>query len=156
MQITILAVGTKMPAWVNDAFTEYSKRLSHDFKVVLKEIKPVKRGSGVNAEQGIAQEEARILEAIPPGCFLVILDERGQSLRSLQLAEKLKQWQLSGQNLCFVIGGADGLGTQVKKIANLQLKLSDLTLPHGMVRVLLIEQLYRSLSILNNHPYHRE
>ena len=156
MLITLLAVGTKMPHWVSEAFADYHKRFGRELKIELKEIKPEKRGAGVGAEQGIAQEELRLKAAIPANNSLVILDERGQSLRSQQLAEQLKQWQFSGQNICFIIGGADGLSTQMKNHANLLLKLSDLTLPHGMVRILLIEQLYRAQSILNNHPYHRE
>lgn len=156
MHITLLAVGHKMPDWVTLAFNDYSKRFGRELKIILKEIKPEKRGAGVTPEQGIAQEEIRLNAAIPQNCFLVILDERGQSLRSQQLAEQLKQWQFSGQNICFIIGGADGLSQQMKNRANILLKLSDMTLPHGMVRVILIEQLYRALSILNNHPYHRE
>lgn len=156
MHITILAVGNKMPNWVTEAFNDYSKRFGRDLKVTLKEIKPEKRGGGVTSEQGISQEENRLNLAIPSHNFLVVLDERGQSLRSQQLAEQLKQWQFSGQDICIIIGGADGLSQQMKKNANLLLKLSDMTLPHGMVRIILIEQLYRALSILNNHPYHRE
>ncbi|WP_434779675.1 23S rRNA (pseudouridine(1915)-N(3))-methyltransferase RlmH [Neisseria sp. Ec49-e6-T10] len=156
MLITILAVGIKMPNWVDEAFKDYSKRFGKEAKIALKEIKPEKRGAGVSAEQGIALEEARLRAAIPPNNLMVVLDERGQSLRSTQLAKLIEKWQFEGHNICFIIGGADGLSQEFKSKADLLIKLSDLTLPHGMVRVLLIEQLYRALSILQNHPYHRE
>ncbi|MBP6117128.1 MAG: 23S rRNA (pseudouridine(1915)-N(3))-methyltransferase RlmH [Neisseriaceae bacterium] len=157
MNITILAVGTKMPRWVSDGYDEYAKRFGKDVKLSLKEIKPEKRGSGVNAAQGMAAEEARILAALPNQCFLVVLDERGQAPTSVQLADHLKHWQHEGHsNVYFVIGGADGMTDALKKRANMLMRLSNLTMPHGMVRVLLAEQLYRAVSIMNNHPYHRE
>lgn len=155
MNITVLAVGTKMPRWVDEAVAEYAKRFGRDITYTLKEIKPEKRGTGVHAAQAMAAEEKRIIEAIPQGAFLVVLDERGQAPTSVALAEHLKHWQLEGEHVCFVIGGADGMTDTLKQKARLMLRLSSLTLPHGMVRVLLTEQLYRAVSILNNHPYHR-
>lgn len=156
MQITVLAVGMKMPRWVNEAVDEYAKRFGREVQYTLKEIKPEKRGSGVTAAQGMAAEEKRIVDALPEHAFLVALDERGIAPTSLQLAEYLRQWQQNGDSVCFVIGGADGMTDALKRRANLLLRLSSLTLPHGMVRVLLTEQLYRAVSILNHHPYHRE
>ena len=156
MNITVLAVGTKMPKWVDEAVAEYAKRFGRDVHYSLKEIKPEKRGSGVNAAQGMAAEEKRINEAIPEGAFLVVLDERGKAPTSVELAAHLKQWQLDGEHVCFVIGGADGMTDALKQKARLMMRLSSLTLPHAMVRVLLTEQLYRAVSILHNHPYHRE
>ncbi len=156
MNITVLAVGTKMPRWVNEAVAEYAKRFGRDVRYVLKEIKPEKRGAGVGAEQGMAAEEKRILEAVPNGAYLVVLDERGKAPTSVELAEYLRIWQADGKHVCFVIGGADGMTDYLKRQAGLMLRLSSLTLPHGMARVLLTEQLYRAVSILNNHPYHRE
>ena len=156
MNITVLAVGTKMPKWVDEAVAEYAKRFGRDVHYSLKEIKLEKRGSGVNAAQGMAAEEKRINEAIPEGAFLVVLDERGKAPTSVELAAHLKQWQLDGEHVCFVIGGADGMTDALKQKARLMMRLSSLTLPHGMVRVLLTEQLYRAVSILHNHPYHRE
>lgn len=156
MQITVLAVGMKMPRWVNEAVDEYAKRFGREVQYTLKEIKPEKRGSGVTAAQGMAAEEKRIVDALPEHAFLVALDERGIAPTSLQLAEYLRQWQQNGDSVCFVIGGADGMTDSLKRRANLLLRLSSLTLPHGMVRVLLTEQLYRAVSILNHHPYHRE
>lgn len=156
MNITVLAVGTKMPRWVDEAVAEYAKRFGRDIHYVLKEIKPEKRGAGVNAAQGMAAEEKRIVEAIPEGAYLVVLDERGKAPTSVELADYLRVWQQEGEQVCFVIGGADGMTDALKQKARLMLRLSSLTMPHGMVRVLLTEQLYRAVSILHNHPYHRE
>lgn len=156
MKITILAVGTRMPHWVDEAFSDYAKRFGRDIQLELKEIKPEKRGGGVNAEKGIAAEHARLVAALPPRASLVVLDEHGKNWTTMQLARQMKAWLAEGQDLCFVIGGADGLSPELKQKAGTLLQLSALTLPHGMVRVLLVEQLYRAHSILNNHPYHRE
>ena len=156
MNITILAVGTKMPHWVTEAVNEYSKRFGRDIHYTLKEIKPEKRGAGISSAQGMAAEEKRILEALPDNAFLVVLDERGKAPTSVELAQYMQRWQQDGEHVCFVIGGADGMTDALKQKARLMLRLSSLTLPHGMVRVLLTEQLYRAVSILQNHPYHRE
>ena len=156
MNITVLAVGNKMPRWVDEAVQEYAKRFGRDVQYTLKEIKPEKRGTGVNAAQGMAAEEKRILEALPDNAFLVVLDERGKAPTSVELAQYMQRWQQDGEHVCFVIGGADGMTDALKQKARLMLRLSSLTLPHGMVRVLLTEQLYRAVSILQNHPYHRE
>lgn len=156
MNITILAVGTKMPHWVTEAVNEYSKRFGRDIHYTLKEIKPEKRGAGTSSAQGMAAEEKRILEALPPNAHIIALDERGKAPTSVELAEHLRGWQQNGAHPCFIIGGADGMTDSLKQRAHLMLRLSSLTLPHGMVRVLLTEQLYRAVSILHNHPYHRE
>ena len=156
MNIIVLAVGNKMPRWVDEAVQEYAKRFGRDVQYTLKEIKPEKRGAGVNAAQGMAAEEKRILEALPDNAFLVVLDERGKAPTSVELAQYMQRWQQDGEHVCFVIGGADGMTDVLKQKARLMLRLSSLTLPHGMVRVLLTEQLYRAVSILQNHPYHRE
>ena len=156
MNITVLAVGNKMPRWVDEAVQEYAKRFGRDVQYTLKEIKPEKRGAGVNTAQGMAAEEKRIVEALPDNAFLVVLDERGKAPTSVELAQYMQRWQQDGEHVCFVIGGADGMTDALKQKARLMLRLSSLTLPHGMVRVLLTEQLYRAVSILQNHPYHRE
>ena len=156
MNITVLAVGNKMPRWVDEAVQEYAKRFGRDVQYTLKEIKPEKRGAGVHAAQGMTAEEKRILEALPDNAFLVVLDERGKAPTSVELAQYMQRWQQDGEHVCFVIGGADGMTDALKQKARLMLRLSSLTLPHGMVRVLLTEQLYRAVSILQNHPYHRE
>ena len=145
-----------MPRWVDEAVNEYAKRFGRDVAYTLKEIKPEKRGAGVNATQGMAAEEKRLLEALPESACLVVLDERGKAPTSVELASSLQRWQQDGEHVCFLIGGADGMTDTLKQKAKMMLRLSSLTLPHGMVRVLLTEQLYRAVSILHNHPYHRE
>ncbi|MBR6876564.1 MAG: 23S rRNA (pseudouridine(1915)-N(3))-methyltransferase RlmH [Neisseriaceae bacterium] len=156
MNITVLAVGTKMPRWVDEAVNDYAKRFGRDIVYTLKEIKPEKRTSSVNATQGMLAEEKRLLDAIPTQALVVALDERGVAPTSIQLAEYLKTWQMNGEHVCFIIGGADGMTDTIKQKAKMLMRLSSLTLPHSMVRVLLTEQLYRAVSILHNHPYHRE
>lgn len=156
MNITVLAVGTKMPRWVDEAVADYAKRFGRDIQYTLKEIKPEKRGSGINTAQGMAAEEKRIFDALPSNAYIIALDERGKAPTSVELAAHLKRWQQDGEHVCFIIGGADGMTDALKQRARLLMRLSSLTLPHGMVRVLLTEQLYRAVSILHNHPYHRE
>lgn len=156
MNLTILAVGNKMPNWVNEAVTEYQKRLGRDLHCTLKEIKPEKRTANMSAAQGMAAEEKRLREAIPNQAQIIALDERGIAPTSKELADLLQKWQDNNRDICFIIGGADGIAPALKSDANLLLRLSNLTLPHGMVRVLLLEQLYRAHAILQNHPYHRE
>jgi 23S rRNA (pseudouridine1915-N3)-methyltransferase len=155
MQLVIAAVGHKMPAWIDTGFTEYAKRMPPDCRIVLKEIKPVDRSGSRSAETVMAMERSRIEAVIPKGSRVVALDERGQDLTSAQLAKNLAQWQQGGTDVTFVIGGADGLDAQFKQQADMLLRISSLTMPHGMVRVLLAEQLYRAWSITQNHPYHR-
>lgn len=155
MQLVIAAVGHKMPGWIETAFAEYAKRMPPECRLVLKEIKPVERAGGKTAETVMAAERTRIEAAIPKGSRIVALDERGRDLTTMQLSQQLTQWQQDGRDVTFVIGGADGLDTQCKAGADMLIRLSSLTLPHGMVRVILAEQLYRAWSILQNHPYHR-
>ena len=155
MQLVIAAVGHKMPAWIETGFTEYAKRMPPDCRVVLKEIKPVDRSGSRSAETVMAMERERIVAVIPKGSRVVALDEHGRDLTTMQLAKNLTQWQQGGTDVTFVIGGADGLDAQFKQQADMLLRISSLTLPHGMVRVLLAEQLYRAWSITQNHPYHR-
>jgi 23S rRNA (pseudouridine1915-N3)-methyltransferase len=155
MQLVIAAVGHKMPAWIEAGFTEYAKRMPPDCRLVLKEIKPVDRSGSRSAETVMAMEKSRIDAAIPKGSRIVALDEHGRDLSTMQLAKNLTQWQQGGTDVTFVIGGADGLDAQFKQHADMLLRISSLTLPHGMVRVILAEQLYRAWSITQNHPYHR-
>lgn len=155
MQLVIAAVGHKMPSWIEDGFAEYAKRMPPECRVLLKEIKPVDRASSRTADTVKAMERERIEAALPKGARVVALDERGRDISTVQLSQYLTQWQLDGRDVAFVIGGADGLDNGLKANADLLLRLSSLTLPHGMVRVLLAEQLYRAWSITQNHPYHR-
>ena len=155
MQLIIAAVGHKMPAWIETGFQEYAKRMPPECKLVLKEIKPIDRASNKNAEAVMAQERNRIEAVLPKGGRMIALDERGQDLTTMQMSQLLTQWQQQGGDVTFVIGGADGLDVDLKKNADMLIRISSLTLPHGMVRVLLAEQLYRAWSITQNHPYHR-
>jgi 23S rRNA (pseudouridine1915-N3)-methyltransferase len=155
MQLIVAAVGHKMPAWIDTGFQEYAKRMPPECRLVLKEIKPVDRSSGRNAETVMAQEKLRIEAVLPKGGFLIALDEHGIDPTTLQLSQHLTQWQQHGRDVTFVIGGADGLDLDFKKNADMLMRVSSLTLPHGLVRVLLAEQLYRAWSITKNHPYHR-
>ncbi|OYU42460.1 MAG: 23S rRNA (pseudouridine(1915)-N(3))-methyltransferase RlmH [Burkholderiales bacterium PBB4] len=155
MKLVIIAVGQRVPDWAQTAWDDYAKRFPHELKVELKAIKTEPRGSKT-VEQLYAAERKRIEEATPKGARVVALDERGTSLRTTALAERLKEWQLGGGDVALVIGGPDGLDPEFRQAAHERIRLSDLTLPHAMVRVLLIEQLYRAWSINANHPYHRE
>lgn len=144
-----------MPAWIDTGFQEYAKRMPPECRLLLKEIKPVERTAGRGAESVMADERKRIEAVLPKGSLLVALDERGTDLTTMQLSQHLTHWQQLGRDVTFIIGGADGLDAEFKKQADLLMRVSSLTLPHGMVRVLLAEQLYRALSITKNHPYHR-
>ncbi|GGI55617.1 23S rRNA (pseudouridine(1915)-N(3))-methyltransferase RlmH [Oxalicibacterium solurbis] len=155
MQLVIAAVGHKMPAWIESGFGEYAKRMPPDCRIVLKEIKPIERSGSKTAETAMALERTKIEAAVPKGARIIALDERGKDLTSVQLAQHLTQWQQDGRDVVFVIGGADGLDPEFKRNADMLVRLSSLTMPHGMVRVLLAEQLYRAWSITQNHPYHR-
>ena len=155
MRLTIGAVGQKVPDWAQTAYDDYAKRFPPELKVELKAVKTEPRASKT-LDTLLLAERARIEGAISRGTRIVALDERGVAVTTLALAERLKAWQLSGDDVAIVIGGQDGLDGDFKKAAHERLRLSDLTLPHAMVRVLLIEQLYRAWSITINHPYHRE
>ena len=155
MKLWVVAVGQRMPDWAQTAWDDYAKRFPSELKLELKAVKTEPRGSKT-LETLYAAERERIEAAIPRGCRIVALDERGTNLTTLDLAQKLKHWQLEADDVALVIGGPDGLDPEFKKMAHERIRLSDLTLPHAMVRVLLVEQLYRAWSINANHPYHRE
>lgn len=144
-----------MPEWVELACQDYLKRMPRELQTEIVEIKPDKRASGKNAEVVQEAEAKRILEAVGKD-YLIALDEHGQEIPSLQLASRMEDWRTMGRDVCLIIGGADGLHTSLKARADWLWSLSRLTLPHGMVRVLLTEQLYRAWTILQQHPYHRE
>jgi len=156
MRIHLLAVGERMPAWVNEAFGEYAGRLPGECSLNLREIPALKRGKNADLAR-IAQEEgARLLEAIPRDCFVVALDERGRSFSTTQLSQRLDDWMHSGRDLALLVGGPEGLTDACRDRADLTWSLSSLTFPHPLVRVILAEQLYRAWSLLRGHPYHRE
>lgn len=144
-----------MPGWVEEACTEYIKRMPRDAVIEIIDIKPERRAAG-NSTENIQQIEAKRITEAAGKDLLIALDERGSEVTTLQVAERFKSWQNSGRDIALVIGGADGLHTSIKQKADWLWSLSKLTLPHGMVRVLLTEQLYRAYSVTQNHPYHRE
>ena len=155
MRLLIVPVGQRVPDWAQTAWDDYVKRFPFELKLELKAVKTEPRASK-SLETLLAAERARIEAAIPKGFRVVALDERGTTLNTLALAGKLTDWQLGGQDVALLIGGPDGLDSALRQAAHERIRLSDLTLPHALVRVLLIEQLYRAWSINANHPYHRE
>ena len=155
MKLQIVAVGLHVPDWAQTAYDDYAKRFPPELKVELKAVKTEPRGSKT-VETLYAAERKRIEGAIARGTRVVVLDERGTNLTTKALAERLKGWQLEGDDVALIIGGPDGLDPAFKQLAHEKIRLSDMTLPHAMVRVLLIEQLYRAWSVNAGHPYHRE
>lgn len=155
MKLKIIAVGQKMPSWVDDAYSEYAKRLPPEIQITLHEVKPEPRTLGKTPAQMMSAEAKRIESAIASNSHVVSLDEHGKNVTTVDLSEMLRKWMIEKPEVSIIIGGPDGLDSEFKKTSNEQIRLSSLTLPHPMVRVLLIEQIYRAWSILNNHPYHR-
>ncbi len=157
MKCTILAVGHRMPAWIAAGYEEYARRMPREMPLRLAEIKPEARNDETpGAIRRVLEAEAkRIRAALPPGSVAIALDEHGKQYTSHELADRLRAWRMDGRDVAFVIGGADGLEPQFKSEAAQLWALSRLTLPHGLVRVLLAEQLYRAASIVQGHPYHR-
>jgi 23S rRNA (pseudouridine1915-N3)-methyltransferase len=155
MRLRIVALGHKMPAWVTEAVAEYTKRLPREFGFELVELKPTPRDRGLTVPQLLADEARRILASCE-GSRVVALDERGAAWTTRTLAERLDRWRAESTNVAFVIGSADGLDPGIKRKADTVLAVSAMTLPHGLVRIILAEQLYRAVSLNAGHPYHRE
>ena len=155
MKIYVIAVGAKMPDWVNVAWDDYAKRLPPEWTIALKEIKPEPRTTGKTVAQMMVAEAKRLEAAIPADALRVALDERGKDLSTQQFSETLQAWQHASQPIAILIGGPDGLDPILKASCAQLLRLSSMTMPHPLVRVVLIEQIYRGWSILVNHPYHR-
>ena len=146
-----------MPAWVTAAYEEYAKRMPREMPLQLKELKPAQRSNATgDTPRWLKTEAGHIDAAVPQGAMRVVLDEHGRSFPTRTLADHLKRWRNDGRDIAFIIGGADGLDDTIKSGADLLWSLSPLTLPHGLVRVVLAEQLYRAASLLAGHPYHRE
>ena len=154
MRLKLLAVGTRMPNWVDFGYSEYAKRMPPELKVELIEI-PINIKGRNPANQAIENQGQALLKNIQPQDFVVALDVLGKSKSTEMLASQLANWQMDGQNICLLIGGPDGLSPDCLNRANMKWSLSDLTLPHPLVRILVMEQLYRAWTINNNHPYHR-
>ncbi len=155
MHIRLLAVGDRQPSWVDEAFGTYSARLPREWKFRLDVIPTARRQKNDKSRQAMEAEGELILAKLQAAEQVVLLDERGRQLDSKGVAGKLSDWQSDGRDLCFVIGGPDGLSEACKQRADFSWSLSKLTLPHGLARVLFAEQLYRAWSLQTGHPYHR-
>lgn len=155
-RISIVAVGKRMPDWIQTGFAEYKKRLSQDVTLELIEVTPAHRSRSTITQRLRQQEAQSILEALPAHTHVIALDETGKRQTTMQLAARMQDWIDQGINTSLIIGGADGLDESVLSTAHERWSLSDYTLPHALVRVVLAEQLYRAWTILKNHPYHRE
>lgn len=156
MRFIVLAVGQRMPAWIDSGFQEYARRMPRHARIELREIRPERRTAGSVTARVLEAERDRILAALPARCEAIVLDERGAALTTAQLAAEITRWQAEGGEVAWIIGGPDGLHPDLKRRPARLVSLSAMTLPHGLVRVLLAEQLYRAVSLLSGHPYHRE
>lgn len=155
MQIHLLAVGTKMPGWVNQGYAEYARRLPADCALKLVEIPAGKRGKNADIARITRDEGERTLAAIPKGALVVVLDVKGRPWSTEQLAQQLNGWLHDGRDIALLVGGPEGLAPACLARAEQRWSLSALTLPHPLVRIVVAEQLYRAWSIHNGHPYHR-
>ena len=156
MQFDLIAIGKRMPVWVDSAFTEYSKRLPKKINFNLIEIVPATRSKNTNPEQLKKIEEEKITTSITNNSLVIALDEKGKSINSRELSIELQTWIDNQQHVSILVGGADGLSPSIKNKADEIWSLSKMTLPHNLVRIVIIEQIYRAWSIINHHPYHRE
>ena len=155
MRLVVTAVGQRQPAWAEAAYDDFAKRFPPELRLELKAVKAEPRTSGKPASALMAAEAQRLEAALPKGSRRVVLDERGARLTTLALAERLRFWLGDGRDVAFLIGGPDGLDDTLRATADESVRLSDLTLPHAMARVLLAEALYRAWSVTAGHPYHR-
>lgn len=155
MALHVLAVGNRMPKWVQNGVDEYTKRMPSNYTITWQEIRPESRGASTTPATCMRKEADRIRRALPRQSWLVILDETGKRQTTRGLADRLTAWQETGRPVSLVIGGPDGIDPPLKAEADETIRLSDLTLPHPLVRVVLAEQLYRAWSVIENHPYHR-
>lgn len=155
MKLILAAVGLRQPAWADTAYDDFAKRFPPELRLELKAVKAEPRSSKT-ADQLMAAEAGRLEAAIPKAARRVVLDERGTRLTTLQLAERMRAWMNDGRDVALLVGGPDGLDQKLKASADETLRLSDLTLPHAFVRVLVAEALYRAWTVMVNHPYHRE
>jgi 23S rRNA (pseudouridine1915-N3)-methyltransferase len=158
LKLVVLAVGQRMPAWVDAGFEEYARRMPRESPLKLVEIRAEPRAEHAtgNAERAVEAEARRIDAAMPKGALKVVLDEHGRTCTTRELADRMAAWQMEGRDVAFIIGGADGLSAAIKRDAHVIWSLTPLTLPHGLARIVVAEQLYRAHTILKNHPYHRE
>ena len=155
MKINLIAVGTRLPGWVNQGFKTYADRLPPDFTLTLTEIAPQKRLKHTDLSRLLEEEAKKLLAATPQGSYLIALERTGQEVSTLDLSKQLSQWRDEGQSISLLIGGPEGLAPTCIEKAQTSWSLSKLTLPHPLVRVLIAEQIYRAWSIMARHPYHR-
>ena len=156
MKLWLVSVGLRQPAWADAAVADYARRFGPDLRLELKAVKAEPRSAARTSAQMKAAEAQRIDAAIPRGAHRVVLDEEGERRTTLQLAQRLRAWQADGRDVALIVGGPDGLDAALKATAGETLRLSDLTLPHALARVLLAEALYRAASLNAGHPYHKE
>jgi 23S rRNA (pseudouridine1915-N3)-methyltransferase len=156
VRLIVAAVAARAPDWVVAGWNEYAKRMPRELPLELVEIRPEPRGSGKSPQAMMALEAARIEARLPAGCRRVALDERGEALTTRELASRLQRWMADGADVALLIGGPDGLDAGLREGAAERIRLSSLTLPHALVRVVLAEALYRAASVTKGHPYHRD
>jgi 23S rRNA (pseudouridine1915-N3)-methyltransferase len=156
MRIRLLAAGTRMPAWIDAGYQAYATRLPHECRLELKEIPLGRRSRGADLKKAIASEGDRMLSALTPSERIVALEVSGRALDTPQLSRHLDEWMQDGRDIAMLVGGPDGLAPVCLQRAEFRWSLSPLTLPHGLVRIVVAEQLYRAFSLLRGHPYHRE
>ncbi len=155
MKVSLISVGGKMPQWVNDGYREYAKRLPKELHPQLIDLPLANRGKNANTEKLKTEEGEQILAALPKGARMIALDVKGKALSTHDLTRKIEQWQMDGTDVSIVIGGPDGIAAECLARADERWSLSAMTMPHPLVRVFLIEQLYRAWTITQNHPYHK-
>lgn len=156
MKLNIIAVGQKMPKWVNDAFSEYQKRMPRELPIQLNEIAVTPRKNNKDIEKLQAIEWQKQKQHLPSQGIVIALDEKGKQWNTKEWSEQLQRWMLETQNVSFLLGGPDGLSSEAKQTAHQFIALGKMTMPHGLARVVLVEQLYRAFSLYKGHPYHRE
>jgi 23S rRNA (pseudouridine1915-N3)-methyltransferase len=156
MQISVLAVGTRLPAWVNDGVKEYSRRMPRQIQFSLEEISPGHRSARGQIAAAREQEAVQLKKRATAADLRIALDEKGKPWTSTELADQLRDWLQHVPHVALMIGGPDGFTDEIRDEADRLWSLSNLTLPHGLVRVVLAEQIYRAWTIVDGHPYHRE
>lgn len=155
MHIHLIAVGQKMPVWVEQACNEYIKRLPRELQFDTIEVPIIRRGKKPDIQRIVRDESRKVMASVPPGCLTIALDVAGKKISTEMLAQNLDNWMQQGQDIAILIGGPDGLSDEMLKQVDRSLSLSEMTFPHPLVRIIIIEQLYRAWSIISNHPYHR-
>lgn len=155
MRVQIVAMGDRMPAWVQEGYKEYTKRIGAGLDIQLIEISPEKRGKSADLQRIMQKEAERMRQSIPRNNYVIALDKEGRSWSTETLAQNIADWQQDGTNISFLIGGPEGMSRELLQEADTRISFSAMTFPHPVVRIILAEQLYRAYSILNHHPYHK-